>query len=395
MNIFIVPSWYPSKLSPENGTFFRDQAQILAKYGDDVTVIVDLVHSFKNLLRIRRFSTVKFQPENLGGVIEYRQETLNWFPKRPQKTYFSQRRRLIKLLERAIAERGRPDLVIAHSSLFAGAELARWLKDNDIPMIVTEHLMHFLKPEMLTEFYKDCIHEAYCYADRIVATSSRLRDSIAVQFPEFPTKIVVVPNPVDISAFSPASEGKKALKPFVFLCVALLRPEKRLDLLLRAFATVRQNNPDTQLVLVGDGPQRLNIEHLISNLNLQSSVTLTGYLPQTEIAGWMQKCHTLILPSEVETFGLVLVEAMACGLPVIATRCGGPEDIVTPETGFLVPVNDVTGLTEAMQKMIIEYCQFDPQSIRQTVIDKFSDHKYYWAIHNLYDEIMNNSPKLK
>jgi len=73
VNIFIVPSWYPSKLSPENGTFFRDQAQILAKYGDDVTVIVDLVHSFKNLLRVRRFSTVKFQPENLGGVIEYRQ----------------------------------------------------------------------------------------------------------------------------------------------------------------------------------------------------------------------------------------------------------------------------------------------------------------------------------
>jgi len=395
LKIFIVPSWYPSTISPENGTFFREQAQILAKYGDNVTVIVDLVHSFKNLFRVRRLNTVKFEPKNIGGVIEYRQETLNWFPKRPKKTYLYQRRRLIKLLERAIAERGQPDLVIAHSSLFAGAEIGRWLKDNNIPMIVTEHLMHFLKPEMLTEFYKDCIREAYRHADRIVATSSRLRDAIVAQFPEAAPKIAVIPNPVDVSAFNFTPDTKKALKPFVFLCVALLRPEKRLDLLLQAFATVRQNNPDARLVLVGDGPLRQDIEHIISNLNLQSSVTLTGYLPQTEIASWMQKCHTLVLPSEVETFGLVLIEAMACGLPVIATRCGGPEDIVTPKTGFLVPINDVTALTAAMLKMIAEYRQFDPQSIRQTVIEKFSDYRYCQAIHNLYTEIIKNQPELK
>lgn len=393
MKIFIVPSWYPSRITPENGSFFRDWAQVLQKYGDDVTVVTDLVHSFKDLFRFRHFKTVRFEPENTSGVIEYRQETLNWFPKRPQETYRLQQRRLIQLFENAMVKQGRPDLIIAHSSLFAGAALGRWLNDRDIPIIVIEHLMHFLKPEMLTDFHKDCIREAYCYANRIVATSSRLRDSIVHQFPDSITKVAVIPNPVNVSAFDIESHAKAPEKPFVFLVVALFRPEKRLDLLLQALASVRKNNPDVRLVLVGDGPERRRIERLITDLHLKCLITLTGYQPQVEIATWMQRCNSLVLSSEFETFGVVLIEAMASGLPVIATRCGGPEDIVTPETGFLVPVNDVSALTTAMQQMIADYRQFVPQRIRQIVMEKFSDRGYRQSIHDLYSEIITADKK--
>ncbi|MFA4907106.1 MAG: glycosyltransferase [archaeon] len=396
MKLFIVPSWYPSRLNPKSGAFFRDHSRILQSAGDEVVVVVSLIHSFKNVCSLKKLLRLQNGVFKENGQLKtYRNESLNWFPRRPCKTYHFYQRRLIRLFEKAIAECGRPDVVIAHSSLFAGSALGKWLKDKNIPLIVTEHLKEFLIPDTFTDFQKNCIHEAYHYADRIVAVSSRLRYSIAHQFPESAPKISIIPNPVDVSAFEIALDKKPAEKPFVFLTVTFFRSEKRLDLLLQAFANVRQDDPDVRLVLVGDGPENQMIKQLIKELNLDNSIALTGFLPQTEIVAQMQKSHALVLPSEVETFGIVLIEAMACGQPVIATRCGGPEDIVTPETGFLVPVNDVAALTTAMQRMITDYRQFNPQSIRQIAVEKFGDHAYWQAIHNLCSRINTKEIKVQ
>jgi len=395
MKIFIVPAWYPSELSPESGTFFRDRAQMLQKYGNEVTVVVDLVHSFKDLFRFGKIRNIRFEPVNVGSVIEYRQEMLNRFPKFPQATHRLYSQRLVQLFGKAVADRGKPDFVIAHSSLFAGAALGQWLTDRNIPLIVTEHLKEFLTPGVFTFFQKNCIRAAYRNADRIVATSICLRESIVRQFPEFAAKTAIVPNPVDITAFTIAPDQKPIVKSFVFLAVALFRPEKRLDLLLRAFASILKSYPEARLILVGDGPERQRIERLISDLYLQSAVVLAGYRSKPETAAALQSAHVLVLSSEVETFGVVLIEAMATGLPVIATQCGGPEDIVTLETGFLVPVNDIAALTAAMHRMIVEYRQFDPQRIRQIAIEKFSSHGYWRAIRNLYLQIINEKPTTK
>ncbi len=390
MKLFVVPSWYPSRLNPKSGIFFHEHIRILQDAGDNIVVIASLTHSFKKifmpnkLLKIQRGIFTEF-----GQTITYRHEALNWFPKRPQKTYRYQQQQLIRLFKMAIADQGSPDLVIAHSSLFAGAALSRWLQARSIPVIIFEHLMHFLKPDLLTGFYKDCIREAYHYADRIVAISSPLRTAIVNLFPEAASKIATIPNPVDISAFNIAP-WQKADGAFEFLSVALFRPEKRHDILLRAFAQVRQRHPEVRLTMVGDGPEFRRIKCLIAELNLTDAVVLTGYLPQAEIATCMQKSQALVLASEFETFGVVLIEALASGLPVIATRCGGPEDIVTPESGFLIPVNDVEALAGTMQQMITENHRFNPQNIRQMAVEKYSSQRYRQAIHDLYNEIMNS-----
>ena len=86
--------------------------------------------------------------------------------------------------------------------------------------------------------------------------------------------------------------------------------------------------------------------------------------------------HVLVLSSEVETFGVVLVEAMTAGLPVIATRCGGPESIVSLETGMLVKRNDSVKLAKAMQKMINRYSTYDPNKIRHITLEQYGDKAY-------------------
>lgn len=387
MKIFVVPTWYPSNLSPESGTFFVEWAKMLRRSGNEIIIVVDLVHSFKDIFRLRKWHVKYRKPVLRDGLVEYRQETLNWFPKIPRATHYFYTRRLRRLLEKATRETGEPDFAIVHSSLYAGDAIGEWLRLHSIPWIVIEHLKEFLLPNCFTQHQITCIRQAYQNANRIVVPSSAVKNAIVVKFPEYSYKLEIVPNPVDLSSFMLKSARPQAGGGFVFVSVALFRPEKRLDILLHAFAIALEKCPTIKLELVGDGSEREQIALLINELQMSEAVEILGYCDKTEISAIMNECHALVLTSEVETFGVVLVEAMACGLPVIATRCGGPEDILTPEIGFLTPVGDVSQLANVMCRMISEYSRFSPERIRQIAEEKYSEAAYCKAIQKIYDEI--------
>ena len=98
--------------------------------------------------------------------------------------------------------------------------------------------------------------------------------------------------------------------------------------------------------------------------------------------------HVLVLSSEVETFGVALVEAMTTGLPVIATRCGGPESIVSLDTGMLVDPNDPVKLAKAMWKMIDLYSTYDPNKIRNIALEQYGDNAYVARITDMVSSIV-------
>jgi glycosyltransferase involved in cell wall biosynthesis len=102
---------------------------------------------------------------------------------------------------------------------------------------------------------------------------------------------------------------------------------------------------------------------------------------------WMRQCDVFVLPSLQETFGIVLGEAMSCGRPVIATRCGGPEFVVTPETGILVDAADPAALADAMQHFIQGKGKFDPEKIRQSVKDRFSTEAFLDTVTAVYEQV--------
>ena len=118
------------------------------------------------------------------------------------------------------------------------------------------------------------------------------------------------------------------------------------------------------------------MELLSRKLNISKRVNFTGYQKKPAVAEMLRHHHVLVLSSEVETFGVALVEAMTAGLPVIATRCGGPESIVSLETGILVKRNDSVKLAKAMQKIIDNYSIYDPNKIRQIALEEYGDKAY-------------------
>ena len=251
--------------------------------------------------------------------------------------------------------------------------------------MVSEHLKEFLTPGSFTAFQNTAIIKTYRSAARIVATSSALKKGIALNFPQFKEKIHIIANPVDTEIFQPDLNTSDPTT-FTFVTTALFRPEKRIDLLIKAVAQLKFTRPDARLVIIGDGPERNRLRKLIKYRQLEQQITLVGYQPQAELHRILKHCHALVLTSTVETFGVALIEAMACGLPVIATRCGGPEDIVTDTTGLLVDKDDPVAIQRGLERMIDEYQNFDPALIRQTTIERFGTANYI----KQYTDLLNN-----
>lgn len=383
MKLYIIPSWYPSFLHPEDGTFFKDRSKILNKNGFDVITIANILASTKDIAQIFKIKN-DFPVETDSGIV-YQKIRINPFPKIPRLSFKYYKYHLLKLFNQAVKENGKPDYVFINSSLWGGAALGKYLYKNDIKFFVSEHLKEFLLTDAFTQYQKQSIHNTYSYASQIIATSSALKNGILKNTSINGDKISIVPNPADVSSFQLRKESPNEL--FNFISIALLREEKRLDLLLEAFAKVHNKFKDISLTIVGNGPEKNNLISLAINLKIEHLVKFSGFLTKKEIASLLPKCNALVLNSDVETFGVTLVEAMASGVPVIATRCGGPADIVTPETGYLIKKGNIEELYHSMLKMIKNYQSFNARRIREIAVQKYGDKAYAKSIFELCSNI--------
>jgi glycosyltransferase involved in cell wall biosynthesis len=187
-------------------------------------------------------------------------------------------------------------------------------------------------------------------SDRIVTPSNAYREDVASVFPQFRAKIVFIHNGVDLAELGNRSCDSASIKrPPYILCVAMHNEKKGIDVLLRAFAQIQDKEPELRLVLAGDGPLRSRFEDLAASLGIANEVEFLGRQGRTQLADLLHSCEVFVLPSRSEPFGIVLVEAMACKKPIVATTAGGiPEIIENQKNGILVEPDDAKALAEAL-----------------------------------------------
>lgn len=165
--------------------------------------------------------------------------------------------------------------------------------------------------------------------------------------------IDVIPNFVDVDRFTPAADAERAGRgggPPVIVHVSNFRPLKRLDDVVEVFARVRAARP-ARLCLIGDGPERARIEAAIAARGLGADVELLG--ERADLPALLRGADVFLLPSEIESFGLAALEALACGVPVVASSVGGLPEVVTDgEVGFLRPVGDVAAMATAVARLL-------------------------------------------
>ncbi len=161
-------------------------------------------------------------------------------------------------------------------------------------------------------------------ADLLLFVSNHLRQNAAHAFPEFARKMRLMPNPVDFSGLSLRPEPPTELNRWVY--VGGLSAAKGVDRLVRAFVAAEPLRNDLTLTLVGDGALRPEIEALAAERSLTGRIRITGFVPADSVGAILREQDVMLHLSLYETFGVAVLEGIASGLPVVVTRCGGPEE---------------------------------------------------------------------
>ena len=232
MKLFIIPSWYPTEIHPESGSFFRDRASILQKNGIEIIIGSPVTHSLKDFFRFSHNNTI--QVDINGELPTYLLESINIFPKMEKLFFKRYKKSAITIFNKLLETHGLPDLVMIHSSLWAGGALGEILNKNDIPFVLTEHLKEFLIPNGFSTFQKNIIHNTYSMASQILLSSSPLKNAISKYFNTHKSKLNLLPNPVDENLFT-LRKVPNINPQFIIVCISLFRPEKRIDLVLESF----------------------------------------------------------------------------------------------------------------------------------------------------------------
>jgi glycosyltransferase involved in cell wall biosynthesis len=188
-------------------------------------------------------------------------------------------------------------------------------------------------------------------ADVVVATSQYSRNRIVGAYGIPAGKIVIVPEPIDLRSWEEGvgEAGGALASPPAILTVAHMYPRKNLGVLMEAYARLRDAGVPFQGWVVGEGPCRNTWERLKDSLDLGDWVTFLGTIPRRELVDRYRRAAIFCLPSRQEGFGIVFLEAMACGKPVVAVRAAAvPETVVDGETGLLVDRDDPEALAQAL-----------------------------------------------
>ncbi|ARV61240.1 glycosyltransferase [Nostocales cyanobacterium HT-58-2] len=273
----------------------------------------------------------------------------------------------------------RPNLIIASHLNFTIA--AYWFKRlAGIPYWTVAHGIE------AWNIKNAAIKTALHHADLILAVSNYTRDRLLKEQNLNPNKVTLLPNTFDSSRFKPApkpsylqhSYGLKPEQPVILTVARLAKGEhyKGYDKILQALVQIRKIIPDIHYIIVGEGDDRPRIEQLIAQLELQDSVTLAGFVPDEQLCDYYNLCDVFAMPSSKEGFGIVYLEALACGKPVLAgNRDGAVDALCHGELGALVNTNDIEEIAQTLIKILhFAYPNpliYRPEVLRQKVIDIF------------------------
>ena len=379
MKLIILPTDYPNIYNDHTAIFVEDQAKALSKYGDvDVSVVGAIPISFIDIWKKKMF---KF------GYFEYKKHDLNvtlfLFPSIPKLKRFNNYIRyfLNKKLIKKYSERSKIDLIHVHNSV--AGEAALWYKENrNIPFCVTEHSTKFVRG-LVTKKELNKYEKIYNNSSYNIAVSQEF-----CTFLEniYKSKFDYISNVVNTKFFKPATESKNK---FTFINIGYLDTKKNQTDLIKAFTNVFQDNENVNLSILGNGPEYENLKKEIEVNSMQKQITLYGFATRDEVLKELQSSNAFVLSSDYETFGVVLIEAMSCGLPVVATKCGGPESIIVDKKLGVLTNKNVNAIAAGI-KHVYETV-YDSTQIREYIVKNFSEKIVAERQMNIYKMVLNES----
>jgi len=371
--ILILPSWYP----PDGGYFFKEHSEALLKTGWKVDVLVNRLVGIRLLMQAGLSALRRFRVQEENGLRVIRSSYLK-MPGNEKYNILGWARQCTRIYRRYEKQFGRPDLILAHSVTWAGYASYLLKQKYGIPYVIVEHRSFFVwssreARQMVESYHVPLFKLAYDNCEKLILVSDSLRKGIESLVPSAMERSMVIPNMIREDLFLPPEKARKS-EPFVFFWAGRLEHVKGVDLLLDAVKTISDKTDAVFSVrLAGKGSLREKLEQQAVVLGVSQRVVFLGRLSRKEMLKEMQEANCFVLPTRYEAFGVVLIEAMATGLPLIATRSGGPDSIVTKENGLLIERENADDLAVAMQEMMKNISAYSADEIRTQCLKRYGD----------------------
>lgn len=378
MKIWVVGRNYPDKSNNFQGSFELEQAKMLAKEGNDVIYLYFRLHS--PLTRQKNGKFV-FQDENVTvyGCVHY--FTPHFASSAIRMPYLPRiRNRIVSSLLTVVEkDTGLPDIIHVHyPTLIMSAESFSAYHDKGVRIVATEHWGKVLNRQL--DSFEIMQLKKYLYiSDVFICVSYALRQSIW-ELTHKTWEIHIIPNVVN-NAFHPISKNDNI---FCFGFVGRLSPEKQIDRIIEAFAECFAGNTYVCLKIVGEGKERKELEKKVHAFHIEKQVIFTGAMSRDQLSKQMALFDCLVLFSNYETFGVPVVEAWACGVPVITSKAKNLMDVWDERLGISVDCHDINGLSQAMKRMIESKYMYDKNYISEYADCHFSEKAVYTQLLEVY-----------
>ena len=379
MKVLVIPSWYPTGEDKLMGIYHKEYCEAIAK---EENVEVNMLY----IDRQRLSSPLKFffmkkkeiDKENNYQVFKYRMLDYNRINPTLQLHLYTMK--LEKAFRDYIKKNGKPDLLHAQVTIPAGYATCKLGKKYNIPVVVTEHASGF------KEFFKGKNEKfgKYVLDNCYFTTVSKLMQK---EIKKFGKDCGVIPNLVETNNFRrPRHKRKNTIN---LITVSAFRKGKRIEDIISALKIIieQKKYKNIYLNIVGDGYLMERYQNVCRDLNLESYVCFHGRKTKEEIADMLSKNDIFVVGSLFETFCIPGVEALASGMPVVSTKCYGPEEYIDEQCGKLCEIDNPADMANAIMEVIEKLDTYDEKYLR-SVADRFSSKNVCSQAMKIYKKVI-------
>lgn len=389
LRVLVLARAFPNAALPTQGLWVDRLVQAAVPFADPVVISSVArvlpgvpIREWRDLARVppasRRGSVEVLHPRVWGGLVHSTHgidAALAW--------------RAVRTAARRLHAQRAIDVIHAHFIYPDGVLAARLGRELGIPVVTTEHANWRPWLDDAPRVRRQVL-EALPAIGVVTAVSEAARRTIE-EVAGGAVRTALLPNVLDDGAFRHAGIGPRV--PGRVLFVGMMRHVKGLDVLVRAMPRLIERLPDAHLRVVGSSLNRSNrldaesAEALARSLGLAPRVQFVGHRDPPAVAEEMRQASAVAVPSRRESFSAVTIEALACGTPVVATRCGGPEELMDEGCGHLVPVEDPDALADALADVLRNPGRYEPEALRSRVLPRYGHAASTARLRELYSAV--------
>lgn len=386
MHILLMPSWYKTKCDPMLGSFFEEQARAFQRIGHQAGIIYPDFQPpsafFKKMPEMPFFNLD-------NGLPTYAKFIKTPFPRMRVLNYAYHHRVTETIFKKYIKKYGMPDVIHSHSANHGGMA-GKYIADKyNIPHIITEHLTTLISHSIVNDYDFKITREIFRTADKAIVVSHVFKDALVNALNLHPDYFEVVHNMANNLFFENLKPKKYvAGETFVFFTNSFLLKRKNHKLLFDSLKILVSKNIDVLLKVGGYGEEEEDLRNYVKQIGLENHVQFIGVLKREQVKEQLDSCHAFAIASIYETFGIVIIESLACGRPVVSTDSKGPRDIINAENGILVNSFDAADFADAMQSVMLNYSSYDQQEISQACNANFSEQSITKKLMAIYNDVI-------